>query len=509
MLAVVTLSFDPAASVLGISLRLETLALAGAIFVALVLTALGAGRSRLAIAASEGVTSTAGPTLRRDDLILIGFGAVPGAVIGGRLGYALIHLDYYSTNANALLDPGQGGLALTLAVLLGTLTAVAVAGLLAAPIGRWLGVAAVPLLIGLGLGKLAMVLGGAGQGSYSDASWATSYAGPGPWNSTNPSLGAIPSQALEGGLVLALAALVLVVPFVLRIRIWHSHVLVRPGLAPHREWAVLAGGRRYLTAIGLWAVLRFAVEFTWRDAHVLGPFTADQLVLLPIAVGCFFGPLAVTAVGRVKAGAATRLAELRAERSRRAAEAAEAAEAARVAAVQAAEAAEAARVTEAERAAAEAAEAARIAEEARVAEAQRAAAEADWAAAEAAEAARLAAAARVAEAERVAAGAGEAARVAAARLVAEAERIAAEAAQAERAATDAVEAAEEAGEAAAPAHLEDAAAPSEDPESVVEANPAEESAVADPTGPDGVTSDAVVAKATQTKGRAATARATA
>ncbi len=330
VLAVVSLSFDPAASVFGLSLRLETLAVAGAIFIALVLAALGAGQSRLASPASKDAASPAAPRLRRDDLILISFGAVPGAVIGGRLGYALIHFDYYSTNLNALFDPGQGGLALTLAVLCGTLTGVAVAGLLAAPIGRWLGVAAVPVLIGLGLGKLGMVLGGAGQGTYSDAAWATSYAGPGPWNSVNPGLGAIPSQALEGGLVLALAALVAVTPFALRIRMRPSRFLVRPGLAPRRDWRVFVGGRRYLTAIGLWAVLRFGVEFTWRDARVFGPFGADQLVLLPLAVACFFGPPAAAAMGRVEARAASRLAEIRAERSRRSEEAARAADEAHV-----------------------------------------------------------------------------------------------------------------------------------------------------------------------------------
>ena len=72
--------------------------------------------------------------LRRDDLILIAFGVVPGAFVGGRLGYGLIHLDYYRANPSTLGDPGQGGLALTLAVVLGTLSGLAVARLLAAPI---------------------------------------------------------------------------------------------------------------------------------------------------------------------------------------------------------------------------------------------------------------------------------------------------------------------------------------------------------------------------------------
>jgi prolipoprotein diacylglyceryltransferase len=116
--------------------------------------------------------------LRRDDLILIAFGAVPGAVVGGRLDYGLLHLDYFGADLSRLTDPAQGGLALSLAVVLGTVAALAVARLLTAPIATWLHVASGPLLIGLGFGKLAMVLGGDGQGQFSDASWATAYVRP-------------------------------------------------------------------------------------------------------------------------------------------------------------------------------------------------------------------------------------------------------------------------------------------------------------------------------------------
>lgn len=333
MLAVTRLDFAPTTSLLGLSIRLETLALAGAILLALLIAALQTNRSRfllgvlvaegaalllgdrlgcpipvqvalyvvipplilLALALNEGIsprrvfgsgeTGDSAPALRRDDLILIAFGAIPGAVLGGRLSYAFIHYDYYSADWRAVTDPAQGGFGLTLAVALGTLTAVAVARLLAAPINRWLGVAAVPVLIALGLGKLAMVLGGSGQGSYSDASWATRYLGQGPWGSLNPSFAALPSQALEGGLVLAAAGLVIVMPFLLRLRLRRSTHFVRPALAPQREWSFLTGRGRYLTAIGLWVAARFLVEFTWRDGRVLGPLVADQLVLLLAVAG--------------------------------------------------------------------------------------------------------------------------------------------------------------------------------------------------------------------------------
>jgi hypothetical protein len=315
--AAIRLDFDPSASVLGMSVRLETLALAGVIFLVLLLAALRSPISRVLIgwfmggplpglllfldSDSQPDDQASGPKLRHDDLILIAFGAIPGAVVGGRLDYALIHLDYYKADPGALIDPGRGGFGLTLAVVLGTLTAIAVARLLAAPIDRWLGVASVPVLLGLGLGKLTMALGGAGQGSYSGAWWATSYVRTGVWGSINPTFPALPSQVIEGGLVLAVMVLVVVLPLLLRLRLRRWRVAVRPALAPRRDWPFLIGGRRYLTVVGLWAVARFAAAFTWRDARVLGPLVAEQLVLLIVAVGALCGPASARATRRARA----------------------------------------------------------------------------------------------------------------------------------------------------------------------------------------------------------------
>jgi prolipoprotein diacylglyceryltransferase len=285
--AAIRLDFDPSTIVFGTSVRLDMLALAGVVFAVLLLTALQAGRS----GGAPGIQARDVRRLRRDDLILVAFGAVPGAVIGGKLGYGLIHLDYYRTDPRALLDPGRGGMELTLAVLLGSLTAISVARLLAAPIGRWLAVAAVPILIGLGLGKLTMVLGGAGQGLYSDATYATLYVRPGPWASANPDFAAVPSQAFEGALVLAVVVFVLVIPFLLRLRVADWWIIFRPALAPRRDWSMLTGGRRFMTVLGLWALARFGAVFTWRDAHVLGPLAAEQLILMVVMVLAFGGPL--------------------------------------------------------------------------------------------------------------------------------------------------------------------------------------------------------------------------
>ncbi len=281
---VIRFQFDPTIAPFGLTVRVETLALAGVVFIVLVLAALGAGRMRSRFEANPDGVPRDAARLRRDDLILIAFGVVPGAVVGGRLDYGLIHFDYFSLDPGRLTDPGQGGLALSLAVVFGTVTAIAVALLLGAPISRWLHVASGPLLVGLGLGKLAMILGADGQGQFSDAWWATAYLRPGPWQSISASSPALPSQAVEGGLVLLALLAMLIVPFALRFRLRRWHFVVRPGMAPRRAWWMLTGYRRFLTALCLWSVARFAAAFTWRDAEVAGPFRAEQLVLM-----CVFG----------------------------------------------------------------------------------------------------------------------------------------------------------------------------------------------------------------------------
>jgi prolipoprotein diacylglyceryltransferase len=309
---VIRFDFDPTIAPFGLTVRLETLALAAVVFIVLVLAALGAGRMRArSDAGSEAIAENAG-RLRRDDLILIAFGVVPGAVIGARIDYGLIHYDYFSLDPGRLADPGQGGLALSLAVVLGVVTALAVARLLAAPISLWLHVASGPLLVGLGLGKLAMVLGGDGQGRFSDSRWATVYVRPGPWQSANPDVAALPSQALEGVLVLIIAFLIVAVPFALRFRLRRWWRIVRPSLAPRHDWPMLTGYRRFLTALCLWSMARFAAAFTWRDAQVEGPLRAEQIVLLVVFAGCaaifivagLWGLRRRRATARVAAGAA-------------------------------------------------------------------------------------------------------------------------------------------------------------------------------------------------------------
>ena len=265
VLAALVLDFDPYLRFGDRAVRWETLAVAAAVLVGIIVTALVAGRTpghdQWIGEEEPPEEEREGPWhLRRDDLLFILLGAVPGAVVLGRLGYGLLHLDYYGNQWRALLDPAQGSAELTLAVVGGTLTAVYVAALLDAPVGRWLHVAIAPLLIVLGLGKAAQALGGSGQGEAAAAAWATSYAPPGPWGSPGAEIPAHPAQLYEAAMTAAVLLLVV--------------ALAR--LTPLRR----GDGRLYAVGVGLWALGRGFVASTWRDPRVLGPLNAEQLICL-------------------------------------------------------------------------------------------------------------------------------------------------------------------------------------------------------------------------------------
>jgi len=221
-------------------------------------------------------------------------GIVPGAVIGGRIGYFLLHASYFEAAPGALLDPSAGGLELGLAVVGGVLTGTYVANLLGAPVGRWLHVAAAPVLFALGAGKLAMVLSGSGQGLPSDADWATAYFGPGPWGSLAPSLPSLPSQAYEGIATLTILTIL-------------TAALLLGG-SSRRD------GRLFFVAIGLWAVARVLVSTTWRDPVVAGGLNAGGLMAVGIAVACAIVVVVLTVRPRGTAEGA-RSADPRAELS--------------------------------------------------------------------------------------------------------------------------------------------------------------------------------------------------
>ena len=265
MPGVLTFTFDPVVRLTETaSVRLETIGLAVVLLAGLLLAARIASVTPAAAATPSGTAPDTAPTLRVDDLVFIIIGAVPGAIVGGRLGYVLDHLAYYQANPSAIVDPAQGGLSLTLAVPFGLVTGGVVARLLGTSVSRWMHAITLPLLFVLAAGKSSAVLGGSGQGVPTDDWWATAYAGPGPWGSLAPALPSHPSQVYEAiavGIVLVVVA-----------ALGRSRVMTR------RDGAIL------YVALLLWAAARFLVAFTWRDPVAVGPLRVEQVMLLVVGL---------------------------------------------------------------------------------------------------------------------------------------------------------------------------------------------------------------------------------
>jgi prolipoprotein diacylglyceryltransferase len=265
-LPVIELAFDPIAVIGDLTVRLETLANVAVIFLALLAAVVIARRTPVDLDAPTSDKDAEGEPnrLRADDLLYIAVAVVPGAVIGGRIGYALTHLDFYLNTPASLWDINQGAFELTLAVVGGTLTGAIVARMLGAPVGRWLHAAILPLLFALGAGKLAMVLGGAGQGMPFDGWWATAYVSPGPWGSLAPATPSHPAQVYES--ITTLLAL-LVVMWAMAIDIFRRR-----------------NGGAFLLGLGVWAVGRAIVAIVWRDPDAVLTLNADQVLTLTVAV---------------------------------------------------------------------------------------------------------------------------------------------------------------------------------------------------------------------------------
>ena len=276
--AVVTLDFDPTLHAGPFAARWETLGLAAAFFAALLIAAV------LARAAGRRAGLS---RLRLDDLLFLTLAAVPGAVLGGRLVAALDYPDYYRAHPGALLDPGQGSLSLLGAVLGATLTVAYMCRLLEIPARRWLDVAAVPLLVAIGLGKLAYLLGGGGQGLPYDGRFALAFAGPGPWLSPLPAVPSQPSQVYEAAwalagvlLLLALAAGPLQRRLPARLRQEGAWLERRRARGREVNPGALRSGYLYLAALAWWLLGRVVVGFTWRDAAAIAGLRPEQVAAL-------------------------------------------------------------------------------------------------------------------------------------------------------------------------------------------------------------------------------------
>jgi len=262
--AVITLSFDPVLRLSDtLSVRVETVALAVVLFLALLLA------MRIGSVTPSPGPYLPPPGLSPGDLVVMSVAAIPAIVVGGRFGYVLDHLDFYRANPDAVLDPTQGALTLTLAVPLGLLSGGLIGRLIDAPVGRWMHAIALPLLFLLGAGKLIGVLGATGQGLPSDLPWATAYEGPGPWSSLAPGLPSHPAQVYEAiGVGLAL-------------------VLV--SLASRLDPIERRQGAALFVALALWAIVRIVVGGWWRDPAVLGPLRTEQLLALVVLIVAVIG----------------------------------------------------------------------------------------------------------------------------------------------------------------------------------------------------------------------------
>ena len=286
-LAVFAFGFDASLRVGDLVVRWQTVGLAVAALAGIAWSALIAGRTPafetlIGMPPDAPDAAGAGDTwhMRRDDLLFIILGALPGAVILGRLGYGLLHADWYARDWRQLLDPAGGSLELTGAVVGGILTGIYVAALLDAPVGRWLHVAIRPLLLVLAVGKAAEVLGGGGQGALvlDGGPFATAYAGSGPWGSPGAELPAVPAQLLEAGMAAGVLVLVTALG-------WRS------GLRR-------ADGRLFAVGIAAWALGRAVVATTWRDEAVLGPLKAEQLICLVVSAIAIVAAVTATVVIR-------------------------------------------------------------------------------------------------------------------------------------------------------------------------------------------------------------------
>ncbi len=257
--AVIAFDFDPLLRLGGdLAVRWQTVALALAILVCLAAAGVAAKRAGL----------------RTDDLLYLAVGAVPGAVVLGRLGYAIVVPDAFAAGPLAFADPAVGGLELGLGVVGGMVTGAAVAGVLGAPLGRWAHLLAIPLLALLAAGKLTMALGGAGQGAPAVVTWATAYGGPGPWGSLAPDIPSHPAQVYEAG-----ATLVVVLVLV---------VATSVGAFRARD------GSRLLVAVAGWTLARAAITTTWRDPLLFGPLPAGGVLAIAIGGGALVALVMLT-----------------------------------------------------------------------------------------------------------------------------------------------------------------------------------------------------------------------
>lgn len=287
-LALITFDFDPLLRLGTLTIRWQTIGVTLGLLVALTVAALMAPDMRsqrpffrrrepdlrpLFPQAPKVEQAKPIRRLRLDDMLLIVAGIVPGAVVGGRVFHGLDFWSYYASQPQKLFDPSVGTLSLLGAVMGGVLTASYVARMIDAPVRRWADAAAVPMLISLGLGKLAQLLGGSGQGLPFDGSWAVAFTGGGPWVSANAQVPSHPAQIYEGLFLLAGIPVVLLLAGQ-RIKPVRVHHFVAWADRSAREGALFAG------ALGWFLLGRLVVGYLWRDEAIVGGLNVEQALAL-------------------------------------------------------------------------------------------------------------------------------------------------------------------------------------------------------------------------------------
>ena len=246
-MAVIELDFDPFLRAGDLVVRWQALALVAVIGVALLVWV-------------RSLRTALGPNLPFEDAAFVLLAAIPGAVVGGRLVHGLDFLDAYTAQPAAIVDLSRGSLSLVGAVVGGALTSAYVCRLLGGRVGVWADASAVALLLAIGLGKLVMLLGGAGQGAAFGGQLAVAFGGSGPWSSPGAATPAHPAQVYEGLWTLAGVPLA-----------WWLTRLVRGG---PRE----GHGLVLLAAVAWWLLGRAVIALAWRDAAVLGPLGMEGLL---------------------------------------------------------------------------------------------------------------------------------------------------------------------------------------------------------------------------------------
>ncbi|MBA2571204.1 MAG: prolipoprotein diacylglyceryl transferase [Chloroflexi bacterium] len=249
MTAVIRVAFDPELGWGPLSVRWEAIALAVIVGAAVLLWVRMLSR---------------GPDpVRLEDALFVLLGIVPGAVVVGRLVHGLAYADAYVADPLALMDLTRGSLSLLGAVVGGALSGAYVCRLLGLGVERWADGAAIPLLVAIGAGKVALLLGGGGLGGPSDLPWALAFDGAGPWIAADPGTPAHPASLYEGLLTL------IGIPLIARF-----------AQSPGRTGT----GTVFLAAFAWWLGARAVAGLSWRDESILGLLGAEQLAAL-IALG--------------------------------------------------------------------------------------------------------------------------------------------------------------------------------------------------------------------------------